>query len=124
MGTVPACFCECAETSEMDTRGFKTFLKNYDGDRTDKRTLDALRKASPNAFPKDQHASDREIRAIKRCCEKEVMLQKDIINPAHNCKDVRGATHEQIEKRLHELKTANADIQAWLHKNKCYANSA
>jgi len=120
------CICECLdsaafpinrfqENTEQGAAAGKTSHRGY----MDGQTInDKITWARPHGIP-----NAREIAAIKKCCEKEIMLSATIINPAHNCAEVRRASKKQIAKRISELETTNLQIIDWLTENNCYHKS-
>jgi len=73
--------------------------------------------------PPQYYVSENEIKAVKKCCEKEIMLDQTFTHPAHNCRDFRAETPAQIKARLLSLSPTltNTQLLSWLSVNGCDA---
>merc|ERR1712072_170189 len=125
------CVCEClgASTSfqENTRQGVKAKMVGHRGwAKSDKNNVFGNvfgnQKIQSDIAWVRPHAmvTDREVKALRQCCEKEFIMNPDFILPAHSCKDVRGIKDHVIRKRIAELKISNKDILDWLVENKCY----
>merc|ERR1712072_100424 len=115
------CVCEClgAPTSfqENTRQGAKANIVGHRGFDVfgNQKIKDDITWVRPHAM-----VTDREVKALRQCCEKEFVMNPDFILPAHSCKDVRGIKDSVIRSRIAELKISNKDILNWLVENDCY----
>jgi len=73
--------------------------------------------------PPSYYVPHEEVLAVKKCCEKEIMLDVDFINPAKKCSDFRSLSDDVIKTHLQAMSPTltNDQLVNWLDNNGCDA---